>query len=1118
MASSSKEQELAIKIAGKVENSFKQSLGVTEDGLNKIASTAKKAAAIAAAAFATLSVGNFIAGAVDEYSEFEQSMANTSAIAGATSEEYEKMSNAAREAGKATTFTASQAADALGYMALAGWDVNESTTALTPILKLAEATQADLATTSDQVTDSMSAMGVGIDELQSYLDAVVKTNNKANTSSAELMDAFIGCGGAARSAGMNYQETATALGILGNNGKKGAEAGTILNSMLVRISTKDVAQKAFKELGVAVYDSSGEMRNMRDILVDTDKALSGLTEEQQNNYEAAIAGTNYFSEFGYLLDGVREGADGSASAWDELADAIENSEGALDAMDATVTGTLQGAMAKFQSAISDLKISLVENFGPYATKVINKVAEALPRITSNLSKIIQKMPIGEFVGGIGSMAEGVLDFLSMVTSGQSVLDAFSIMLGEDFGVEMPEIVQKVIQIFSDFLTKLKEVAGFLTETAITAFQKVKDKITENEPAINNVIQLANNLKNRLFEAFEHVKPTITFVAETALPRIVDGLMTVVSKAADVLNKFTQWEGFLPTVTGIAAAIAGFKLTKVSVGIGKVTKAMGLLRIAKIKDRTETLYLNALYAKDAIAKAASTAATRAHTIATNVSSVAQTAFNAVMSANPIALVVLAIVGLVAAFVVAYNKSEKFRAIVQKAFEVIKNVAGTVLTAIGNFFKKAWEEIQSVWNAVKPYFEQIWNVIKEIFSTVVSVLGGFFKAAWYVIQQIWNAVKPYFQSIWNTIKSVFSVVVSVLGGFFKAAWAVIKGVWSIAGQYFAMIWNNIKAVFVPVVQVISSFFKNAWEAIKAVWNVVSGYFEMIWNTIKGIFSVVKNVLSGNFSGAWEAIKGIFAGFASFFQTLWDSVKSIFGAVGDFFATVFSSAWQAITGVFSNVASFFKGVWDKIVSIFKSVGTAISDAISGAVKGAINTVLNGAAGIINGFISAINFAIGIINAIPGVNINKLKPLEVPQLATGGIVSNPTLAMIGEGKQQEAVVPLDTLWDKMRTMFASILSERQNGALGNALSALVDKVRAALQGNSQTPFSGLLDKLNSVNSSSSVPATLNGIPITYAPVYNFNGPAPNKDDIVEAEKMSQAEFNQMMEKWQRDNDRKRF
>ena len=277
MASSSKEQELAIKIAGKVENSFKQSLGVTEDGLNKIASVAKKAAAVAAAAFAAVKVGDFISGAVDEYAE----------------------------AGKATTFTASEAADALGYMALAGWNVEESTAALTPVLKLAEATQADLATTSDQVTDSMSAMGVGIDDLQGYLDVIVTTNNKANTTAADLMDAFIGCGGAARAAGMNYKETSTALGILANNGIKGSEAGTALNSMLVRISTKDVAQKAFKDLGVAVYDSSGEMRNMRDILVDLNGAMAGMTQEQKNSYMSAIAGTNYYSQFGYLLDGVK---------------------------------------------------------------------------------------------------------------------------------------------------------------------------------------------------------------------------------------------------------------------------------------------------------------------------------------------------------------------------------------------------------------------------------------------------------------------------------------------------------------------------------------------------------------------------------------------------------------------------------------------------------------------------------------------------------------------------------------------------------------------------------------------------------------------------------------------
>ena len=1118
MASSSKEQELAIKIAGKVENSFKQSLGVTEDGLNKIASTAKKAAAVAAAAFAALKIGDFIADTVDEYSTFEQSMANTAAIASATGDEYDKLSSAAREAGKATTFTASEAADALGYMALAGWDVNESTTALTPILKLAEATQADLATTSDQVTDSMSAMGLGIDDLQPYLDAVVQTNNSANTSASDLMDAFIGCGGAARAAGMGYQETATALGILANNGIKGSEAGTALNSMLVRISTKDVAQKAFKDLGVAVYDSSGEMRNMQDILVDLNGAMAGMTQEQKNSYMSAIAGTNHYSQFGYLLDGVKDGVDGSASAWDSLAGAIDNSNGALDTMDATVTNTLQGAMARFQSAISDLKISLVEDFGPYATQMIDGVATALPKITENLSTMIQNMPVGEFMDGIGSMATGVFDFLEKITSGESVVDAFSSVLSDDFGVQMPGVVGDARDVVSEFLTGIKDVASFLAGEASTAFQNIKDKIAENEPAISNVVQLASDLKDRLFEAFDKAKPAIEFIAETALPGIIDGLLTVVGGAADVLDKFTEWDGFLPTITTIAASIAGFKLAKAAIEIGKVTKAMALLRIAKVKDKAETIYLNALYAKDAIVKGASTAATTAQTVATKAAAAGQWLLNAAMNANPIMWVVLAIAGLVAILVVAYNKSETFRNIVNKAFEGIKAVAGTVLNAIVGFFKSAWTFIKDTWDSFKPYFERIWNSIKIIFSVVANALGSFFKAAWTVIQNIWQAVEPYFQNIWLTIKNIFSVVGSILGGFFRVAWAIIQGIWSIAGQYFAMVWNNIKTVFSAVGTVLGAFFSTAWEIIKSVWNVVVAWFQAIWNAIAGVFEVVASVLSGDFSGAWEAIKGIFAGFASFFQTLWDSVVAIFSAVGSFFGTVFQAAWDMITGIFGNVVSFFGGVWDSIVGIFGTIGTAISDAISGAVKGAINAVLSGAAGIISGFIAAINTAISIINAIPGVSIGKLSPMDVPQLATGGIVSDPTLAMIGEGKQKEAVVPLDTLWEKMKSMMQSILTGNEGGGLSNALSALVDKVGAATQRGNQTPRGGRLDRLRGKGGNEPQPQPAGFPQISYAPVYHFEGGTPTKEDLVEAEKMSQSEFNQMMEQWQKDNDRKKF
>lgn len=948
MAGSS-EQELAIRIAGKVENSLKQSLGMTEDGISHLAGMAKKAAVMITGAFAAIKVGQFIGDAVSEYSEFEQSMANTSGIAGATASEYEKLSKAARDAGKATTFTASEAADALGYMALAGWDVETSTKALTPVLKLAEATQADLATTSDQVTDSMSAMGVGIDELQEYLDVVVMTNNKANTTSADLMDAMIGCGGAARASGMDFKETATALGILANNGVKGAEAGTALNSMLVRISTKDAAKAAFEDLGVAVYDNAGKMRDMRQILIDLNGAMSGLTEEEKNNYMAAIAGTNYYSKFGYLLDGVKEGADGAASAWDALADNLNNSSGALDTMDARVTNTLKGAVARFGSAISDLKISMVEAFGPHAIKIMDGLSNTIPKITENFVGMINKLPIDDFMNGVGNMSAGVMDFLVTLTGGEGSIDAFSNMMSDTFGIELPESIRSAIEVAQDFIKRGQEVAGFLIGTLKNAIGNVMEKIAENEHTFDVILDLLSDLKWKFLEAFDNAKPTITYIAETAIPNVTDALLKVVGGVTDVADAFVQWDGFLPTITAIGVAVGAVKFYQLVTGIYSAVKAMAILNIAKIKDIALTAAIHGLYIKDAIVKAASTAQTWAHAAATKAAAADQRLLNAAMNANPIMIVVLAIAALVAGLIIAYNKSETFRNIVNKAFASIKVVAGNVLNAVIGFFKSAW----------------------------------------------------------------------------------------------------------------------------------------------------------------EAIKSIFAGFGAFFQTLWDSVVSIFGAVGSFFGTVFQEAWNMITGIFGNIITFFSGVWDSIVGIFTEIGVAISDAISGAVKGAVNAVISGAAGIINGFIAAINIAISAINAIPGVSISKLSPLSVPQLATGGIVSDPTLAMIGEGKQSEAVVPLDTLWDNLASFVDSALN-RQGSVIGTALKLLSERMDDMLIGSVQTPVPALVDGISGVGSSRDDNARqTEGITITYAPVYHFEGAAQTKDDIVQAEKESQSEFDKKMEQW---------
>lgn len=426
---------------------------------------------------------------METYTTFNQSMANAAAIAGATGADYQKLNDAARAAGKATSFTAAESADALGYMALAGWDVATSTKALTPVLKLAEATQADLATTSDQVTDSMSAMGVGVDDLQGYLDVLVKTNNKANTTAGDLMEAFKGAGGAVQATGMNYKDAAVALGILANNGVKGAEAGTALNSMLVRMSSKDVALKTFKKLGVQVYDSAGAMRDMRDILIDTDKAMSGMTEAERNANMAALAGTNYYTDFQYLLQGIRGGADGSASAWDNLADEVYNAGGALEAMDATVTGTLQGAMDRMNSALDDAKISFMEAFGPSVAAAMDWISSnVLPRLSDAMTRVSGYIQTN-VVPAVQSCWHWIQDNLSPVFRGlkdtltntviPAIKDLWSWMknsLGPVFDSLGGAITGTVVPALSDFFNwtsdsaqMVQDMTGFLQEHK-TAFE------------------------------------------------------------------------------------------------------------------------------------------------------------------------------------------------------------------------------------------------------------------------------------------------------------------------------------------------------------------------------------------------------------------------------------------------------------------------------------------------------------------------------------------------------------------------------------------------------------------------------------------------------------------------
>lgn len=355
----------------------------------------------------------------------------------------------------------------------------------------------------------------------------------------------------------------------------------------------------------------------------------------------------------------------------------------------------------------------------------------------------------------------------------------------------------------------------------------------------------------------------------------------------------------------------------------------------------------------------------------------------IAAHPIILIITAII---AAVVLLWNKCEWFRNLVIGLFETIKNALITV-----------WNNIKAVWDFVQPYFVALWEGIKASLQPVIEAVIGAFQAAWEFIKTIWDIVQPYFAALWEAIKTVFSVVSTVLGTYWSAAWQVIKAVWDIVVQYFSTIWENIKIVFSVVAIVLGGFFQTAWTAIKAVWDNVVGFFAAIFNSIKGIFSAVTAVLHGDFSGAWKAIKGVVGTWISYFQNVWNNIKNVFASVGDFFKNSFQAAWNGIKSIFSNVGGFFQNIWNTIKNMFTNIGTTIGNAIGGAFKNVVNSIINFAENTINKFIRAINVAIDVINAIPGVNISRLNELHIPRLKVGmaNVPYDDYLALLHKGER---------------------------------------------------------------------------------------------------------------------------
>ncbi len=368
---------VTLKARDLVTAPFKKVLGLISNPMTQMA------------AFAGISFG--LADTVKTGMDFESAMASAAATSGIdkTSKDYEKMEKAARQAGATTTKTAAESANALEYMALAGWDVDTSIQALPSILRLSEATGMDLARTSDMITDSMAALGLTVDELPTYLDKVAKAQNSSNQSAEQLLEAYLGVGGQFKNLGIDVTESATALGVMANRGLKGSEAATALNAVLINLTTgAGEAGDMMEHLGISAFDESGKFIGLQNVLLKVNQSMAGMTDKQKNATLAALGGKVHVDDLNKLLAGLNETNAEGVTEWDALAASIDNSRGSLEKMAKTKTDTLAGSLAALQSAASEVQISISKKLEPYVRGMVDWLTAHMPDVQNTVGQVV----------------------------------------------------------------------------------------------------------------------------------------------------------------------------------------------------------------------------------------------------------------------------------------------------------------------------------------------------------------------------------------------------------------------------------------------------------------------------------------------------------------------------------------------------------------------------------------------------------------------------------------------------------------------------------------------------------------------------------------------------------
>ena len=536
--------------------------------------------------------------AVKTAADFDSAMSKVAAVSGATGKDLDALRDKAREMGSKTKFSASEAAEAMNYMAMAGWKTEDMLSGIEGVMNLAAASGEDLATTSDIVTDALTAFGLSAKDSGHFADILAAASSNANTNVSMMGETFKYCAPIAGALGFSAEDTAEAIGLMANAGIKGSQAGTALRTIMNNLSGDvKICGSSIGEVTVATTNADGSMRDLSEILADCRTAFSGLSESEKAAAAESLVGKNAMSGFLALMNA------GEADI-NKLSSAIDNCDGCAAGMAETMNDNLAGQLTILKSQLQELAISFGELLMPAIRTIvgwIQKFVDWLNSMDEGTRKVIVTIAlvaaaigpvliiVGKVISAIGTIMTIIPKLAGVINAAKGVIAAFNaVCAANPYVLIIAAIVALVAafiylwnnceefrQFWIDLWESIKEIAIAVWEalkefftaaweaiktTAVTVWNAIKDFFTGLWEGIKNIFTtVVNAISTFLTNAWNAIKNTVTTVfntIKTFFTTIWNGIKSVITTVVTAISTFlsTAWNGIKTAITTVLNAI------------------------------------------------------------------------------------------------------------------------------------------------------------------------------------------------------------------------------------------------------------------------------------------------------------------------------------------------------------------------------------------------------------------------------------------------------------------------------------------------------------------------------------------------------------------------------------